>query len=148
MEKQEAIIQTISEMMPMFGVNADFQRALVSENLTSACQVNMLVGFTNSLKGNFLIGLDKNTALHIAGKMMGGMKLTEVDLMVKSALGELTNMIAGMFLNKLAIDGVVDLSPPTLITGDKLFIMISRVKSDRYIFKVNGQLLTVSYAIE
>jgi len=45
----------------------------------------------------------KESALAIASAMLGGMEFTEVDDMVKSAIGELLNIIAGNAFSKVDV---------------------------------------------
>lgn len=145
----EAIMAATSEMLPMFGLAPQFKEVSEEAQLSSASQVNVLIGFTLALQGNILIGLDKDTALKIAGAMMGGAQLTELDAMVKSALSELGNMLSGMIFNKVIAEGVVDISPPTLATGNNMFIMISRVKTRKFLFDLDGNhRLTVACSVE
>jgi len=53
----------------------------------------ILVGLTGKIRGQAIFSMNKNVALTAASGMMGGLNLTELDEMSKSALSELTNMI-------------------------------------------------------
>jgi len=55
----------------------------------------ILVGLTGKIRGQAIFSMNKNVALTAASGMMGGLNLTELDEMSKSALSELTNMILG-----------------------------------------------------
>jgi len=59
----------------------------------------------------------KESALAIASAMLGGMEFTEVDDMVKSAIGELLNIIAGNAFSKVDVKAAVYISTPTLLIG-------------------------------
>lgn len=145
---KSTLINSISELFTMFGLEVEYQKASELENLSSANNVNILIGFTNNLKGNVILGFDKSIGLKIASLMMGGMEINEYNDMVDSALSEAGNMIIGSALTKLNTEKCIDISPPTLIKGDKIFIMISRLKSSRLTFKIAGELYYITYCIE
>ncbi len=80
--------------------------------------VTAMVGLAGKLCGMLSFCCDKKAALLITSKMLG----VELDKISNSdmsdALGEISNMVAGNFKNK--ISGLGDgcmLSPPTVITG-------------------------------
>ena len=59
----------------------------------------------------------------IVGKMMGGMEVTELDEMSKSAIAELGNMITGNALARFEKENLhLDISPPTVMTGKGITI--------------------------
>jgi chemotaxis protein CheX len=80
--------------------------------------VTAMVGLAGKLCGMLSFCCDKKAALLITSKMLG----VELDKISKNemsdALGEVSNMVAGNFKNK--ISGLGDgcmLSPPTVVTG-------------------------------
>jgi chemotaxis protein CheX len=148
MNINEAIIETVAEVIPMFGMNPKFDKETEEKHLTSGDPVNVLIGFTNSLTGNIVLGLDKETALKLVSAMMGGMEMSGFDEMVKSGLGEMLNMLAGTTLRKIQTNEITDLSPPTVVTGDRVFLMINRVKSNRVSFQLESGSFSISYCIE
>lgn len=149
MEIKEAIIQTIGEVIPMFGVVPVYKSEETSLHLTSGDQVNVLIGFSAALRGTLVLGLKKNAAMRLVSKMMGGMEVTELDDMAKSGLGEVLNMIAGTTFSKIQTGGqLTNLSPPTLVTGKNVFLMISRVQSNRLEFQLEDDTFTLSYCVE
>lgn len=148
----EALIQAVAEIVTMFGINASFQREEAEQHLTSANQVNVLVGFSNSLTGNMVLELDKSSALLIISAMMGGMEVTNLDEMARSGLGEILNMIAGTTFRKVQPHEITDLSPPTIVTGNNVFLMISRIQSNKILFQFDNPqasgAFTISYSME
>ena len=76
-----------------------------------------MVGFTGELCGLLKLGTSSQSASVMACKMLG-LQLAPQDVEVWDAIGEIANMIAGNFKNKLGGlgDGCM-LSPPTVITG-------------------------------
>jgi chemotaxis protein CheX len=79
--------------------------------------VTAMVGLAGQLCGLLSVHCDEKAAALMTSKMLG-VPLDKVGLEVSDALGEVCNMIAGNFKNKIAGlgDGCL-LSPPTVITG-------------------------------
>jgi chemotaxis protein CheX len=79
-------------------------------------QFTAMIGLAGSLCGVLSVGCDAPTARQLARCMLGGVVNSEDQ--VSDALGEICNMVAGNFKNKLAgMDGRCLLSVPTIISG-------------------------------
>ena len=79
--------------------------------------VTSMVGLAGLLCGVLSVQCDEKSAALMTSKMLG-VGLEQVDAQMSDALGEICNMIAGNFKNK--ITGLGDgcmLSPPTVIIG-------------------------------
>ena len=77
-----------------------------------------MIGLAGSLCGVLTVGCDAPTARLIAKGMLGGIATSEEQ--VSDALGEMSNMVAGNFKNKLTgMDGRCMLSVPTVVTGEE-----------------------------
>ena len=101
-----------------------------SEKLQTEHDVNIIIGLVGGLKGNVVLSMHEATACHIASTMMGGMPVPQFDLMPKSAICELANMVAGNSVSNLQeIGSLVDITPPTLISGKNMVSMISLVET-------------------
>jgi chemotaxis protein CheX len=90
---------------------------LPTEPLSAPCDFTAMVGLAGQLCGLLTLRCNSQSAALMASKMLG-MELREADQQMWDAIGEITNMIAGNFKNKLA--GMGDkcvLSVPTVITG-------------------------------
>jgi chemotaxis protein CheX len=83
-------------------------------------ELTALVGLAGSLRGILTFGCGAKSANQIAARMLSD----EVDLpedQVWDALGEICNMIAGNFKNKLTgLDGLCLLGIPAVVTGPGL----------------------------
>jgi chemotaxis protein CheX len=145
---KEALVQSSIEVLTRFGVNPVFQSETVDTALESASQVNVLIGLTAGMRGNVVLGLSNEAALKIARVMMAGMEVNNLDLNAKSALAEVTNMIVGAALCKLNSATAIDYSPPTLVTGAKIFLVISRLQSYKLTFCWDENLYDISYCLE
>ena len=79
--------------------------------------VTAMVGLAGQLCGVLSVRCDQKAATLMTSKMLG-VALDKVGREVADALGEVCNMVAGNFKNKIAglAEGCL-LSPPTVITG-------------------------------
>ncbi len=145
MEVGLAITEACKEMLPMFGIQPVFLEEISENSLNSASEVNILIGLTQGLRGSIIIGFSKPAALKMVSGMMGGMEVSEMDEMSKSALGELTNMLMGNSLAKLQVETII---APTIVLGRKMFLMISRVPSKKLNFQFDAFDFNISYCIE
>jgi chemotaxis protein CheX len=79
--------------------------------------VTSMVGLAGQLCGVLSVRCDKKAAALMTSKMLG-VELDKAGPEISDALGEICNMVAGNFKNKVAglAEGCM-LSPPTVITG-------------------------------
>jgi Predicted inhibitor of MCP methylation, homolog of CheC len=87
-------------------------------------QIIITIGVVGKIKGQIYFELSNETARKIASIMMGGMPISELDEISKSAISEMGNMIMGnasIILADKLID--IDITPPTLFTGDKIEVL-------------------------
>ncbi len=88
-----------------------------------APEVCVVLGIVGDMKGQVIYGVTLPTALGIAGKMMGGMEVKELDEMSKSAIAELGNMITGNAASRFErISFNLNISPPTVMVGQSVVI--------------------------
>lgn len=119
------------------------------EKLKTDNEVNIIIGLVGDLKGNVVLSLPETTAKNIASTMMGGMPVPELDMMPKSALCELSNMVAGNSMSQLEQMGTkVDITPPMLINGKNMITMISQVETLVISFKCDEGNLEMNIATE
>ncbi len=79
--------------------------------------VTAVVGLAGVLSGACLIRCGRSTAIKIAS-LMTGMELFDVDETVKDAIGEIGNMLAGLWKGKVPdLAANCGLSVPAIITG-------------------------------
>ena len=80
-------------------------------------EVTAMVGLAGQLCGVLSVRCDNKAAVLMTSKMLG-VELDKVGAEVSDALGEVCNMVAGNFKNKIAglAEGCL-LSPPTVVTG-------------------------------
>ena len=147
---KDPIVNACSELLPMFGLEYKFMCELPEKSLNSGDEVNILIGLSNGVEGNIVVGLTKDSALRIVSAMMGGMEVPELDMMAKSALSEFINMLGGNALGKVSdeIKEGIDVSPATIVTGKKVFLMISRAPSKKLFFKLGETKFNIAYCLE
>jgi chemotaxis protein CheX len=106
-----------------------------------------VVGYSGTLRGLFGLRVSTVAAREIASAMMGGMPIDEDDDSVGDAVGELCNMLAGGWKNRIpALASRCSLSPPTVISGMKYRVHMSTKSVDverTYCFNGHTALLTV-----
>ncbi len=92
--------------------------------------VVVLIGLTGQLYGSVIISLSKGLACNIASIMMGGMEVTELDEISKSAIAELGNMVMGNTANSLSQQNItVDITPPTVFTGENMQVSPNKAET-------------------
>lgn len=148
MDIKKALIDAIGEVLYQFGMNPLYIGESEEEKLASAHPVNILIGLSVGIRGNIVLGLTEVTALKIVSAMMGGTAANGLDDISKSALAEFTNMVLGSAIAKLNSSVKVDYSPPTVVVGKKLFLMISRLKAYKLTFELDEYLYDLSFCIE
>jgi|ADurb_Oil_01_Slu_FD_contig_21_4115560_length_510_multi_3_in_0_out_0_1 chemotaxis protein CheX len=126
-----AFITGLVEVSRMLGISSLTRTGLSKrEKLKTENEVNIIIGLVGDIKGNVVLSMQEKTAMNIASKMMGGMPVNEFDLMPKSALCELSNMVSGRSVSELEKNGVLtNITPPTLVHGHNLISLISQVET-------------------
>jgi chemotaxis protein CheX len=96
----------------------------VPDGVTGAdTEVSAIVGFGGKYSGFVAVHFRKDAACKVASAMLAGMEVNGVDDMVRDALGEVGNMIAGGFKKILSEDlgeTAFQISLPTVVEGSGL----------------------------
>ena len=80
-------------------------------------KVNIVIEITGDLAGEVMYSFPKDTTLEMV-KMMSGMEFHEIDEFVKSALGEIANIISGNAMTGLSQSQMIcDIRPPKIVDG-------------------------------
>ena len=137
-------IEALMSVLPQLGIK-DVQRGNLSlkEKLVATKNVTSIIGLSKKLRGNVAYTMTEETAKQIASAMMMGMPLESFDVMAQSAISELSNMVTSNAAIILEGQGILaDISPPTLIIGDNITVMVSQVRT------IVVEVLTASGVIE
>lgn len=123
-------IDAIMNIMPQLGFqNIAKGKLSVGQQFVESKGITIIVGLTDELRGNVAYNMSKETAMQIASKMMMGMPVAELDEMAQSAISELTNMVTGNAATNFESQGFkVDISPPSLVVGEKFKAKVSNDK--------------------
>jgi chemotaxis protein CheX len=98
---------------------------IAGDALRSRSNVVGLVGFGGTISGLVALYSTRQTAEEIAGSMLG-LPANEVDGEMPDAIGEVTNMIAGLFRLRLAERGeVLAISIPSVTIGSDFYTKYS-----------------------
>jgi len=137
----------VTEMMGISGL----QRTGLSKKakLRTDNDINIIIGLVGDIRGNVVLAMHEATACKIASTMMGGMPVEKFDAMPRSALSELANMMAGNSASQLEGLGVkTNITPPTLIHGQKMISLISQVETIVVTFNGNEGQIEINIATE
>jgi len=108
-----------------------------------------IVGFAGAMSGICEISVGTAGSLAITGAMLGGVEVDAVGESVCDAGGELCNMLAGGWKNRISrLDSACSLSVPTVIEGVSYQVhrpASVRVNHRSYKFGENKLLLTLLY---
>ena len=123
-EASQAVIQLIS------GIEAKLGKIFLKDSPYSSDNIIIIVGITGKMRGQVMFCMNKNVAIHIASCMMGGMTVTELDEISKSAISELTNMILGNTATILYNKGIgIEITPPSFLMGENMQISPTKMKT-------------------
>lgn len=119
-----------SVLMMMTGNKPELGKVYVRNKPFASDNIVVFVGLTGKIRGQVILSMSKQVALSVASAMMGGMPVTELDEISKSAIAELANMIMGNTATILASRGIgIEITPPSLLVGDNLLITPSNMKT-------------------
>lgn len=117
-------------LQQLTGKEAALGKVQIKNSPYNSDTVVVIVGLTGKLKGQAIFNMNKQVAMNIASIMMGGMPVTALDEMSKSAIAELTNMILGNAATLLYNRGIaIDITPPSLLLGDNMQITSGKMKT-------------------
>lgn len=124
----DPFIEAILYIFQQFGLSSQPGKPYPKENPFVGSEVHTVIGVTGALRGQVYLGYTRNTSLSIISAMMGGMSISELDELGQSALAELFNMICGNAMTRFSAEGLVlDITPPSVVTGRDLSISLSKV---------------------
>lgn len=87
--------------------------------------VAIIVGITGALSGQVVLSFNKSTAARIAGQMTKKPATRDINIHQRSALSELSNMIAGHATVELSAAGFLcDITPPSLLVGTNIRVAV------------------------
>jgi len=121
----------------------------LKERLMTNYNVTTMVGLTEKLRGNIAYSMSETTAKQVASKMMMGMPVEQFDEMAQSAISELSNMITANAA--ICFEGMgtpVQISPPTMVIGNNVYIRLSKVKTVAVLINTEAGEIELNIGIE
>ena len=138
------------EVLPQLGIqNVTKGNLSLKEKLFATMNVTSIVGLSKDLWGNIAYSMSEDTAKKIASIMMMGIPVETFDTIAKSAISELSNMLtarASVYFEGMGMS--VQISPPTLIIGDNVTIMVSQVRTFAIEINTEVGLIELNIGIE
>lgn len=123
-EASQAVLHQVA------GIEAKLGNIYLKTSPYASDSVAIIVGLTGKIRGQVIFTMSKKVAMSIASGMMGGMPVTELDEISKSAISEMTNMILGNTATILYNKGIgIEITPPSLLMGDNMQISPSKMKT-------------------
>lgn len=142
--------KAFSNVMSQFGFGElqNSNLTVIQENPVSS-GIIVIVGIVGAKKGNAVYTINIEDAKKIASAMMMGMPVAEIDEMAKSALSELTNMLAAHMATSFSEAGVlIDISTPTLFHGDNISLKMNHNTVHRLQLEIGGVSMVIFFAFE
>ncbi len=139
-----------SVLMMMTGSKPELGQVYIRKSPFQSDNIAVIVGLTGRIRGQVVLSFSKKSALSVASAMMGGMTVSELDEISKSAISELANMIMGNTATLLASRGVgIEITPPSLLMGEKLMITPANMKTICIPLNIGGDnLIDIDVSLE
>lgn len=139
-----------SVIMMMTGNKPELGKVYIRKTPYESDNIVVIVGLTGNIRGQVVMALGAEAAMKIASAMMGGMPVTQLDDMSKSAIAELANMIMGNTATLLSGKGLrVEITPPSLLIGEKLTIAPANMKTISIPLKfANANMMEINISFE
>jgi len=143
-EASQMVLQQIA------GIEARLGKVYLKDSPYKSDNILVIVGLTGKIRGQAIFTMGSETALYIASGMMGGMVLTELDEISKSAISELTNMILGNTATILYNRGIgVEITPPSFLMGENMQVSPNKMKTICIPLTLgNGNVMEIDISVE
>lgn len=111
-------------------------------------EITVILNVIGHVRGTFLIGISKDTAREIAGRMIGE-EVQEITELAVSAIAELGNIIAGRALAGLETLGhLADITPPMFLYGERAYISTLNRRRIQIPLETDIGIIELSVAME
>lgn len=128
-------------LMQILGKEASLGQIYLKKSPYKSDSVIVLVGITGVVRGQVALVMSKEVAEKTASIMMGGVEVSELNEMARSAISELANMIMGNTATILYNTGKsIEITPPSLLLGDNMEISSGKILTVCIPLKVNDEI--------
>lgn len=143
-------IASVNDVMPQLGFGSIVQKDVTEKaKKIMASGVILTLGIVGDKKGNVAYAINTEGAMQIASTMMMGMPVEELDDMAKSAISELSNMLTANASINFSNESInVDISPPTMLTGEEIELSMSKEQVLCVEFDIDGIRLEINVALD
>lgn len=109
------LISSVDILKQVCNINVGKERLFLKRGFTQLKDITITIGITGDVKGNLILGFDRDAAMQIASRMMGGFPVTELNEITASAIAEICNMIAGQSgIHFSDMNTNIDITPPIM----------------------------------
>jgi chemotaxis protein CheX len=123
-EASQLVIKQVANLDVKLG------KIFIKDSPYDSDSVVIIIGITGKIRGQVIFTMSRKVALMIASSMMGGMEVSDLDEIAKSAISEMTNMILGNTATILFNRGIqIDITPPSLLLGNSMQISSNKMKT-------------------
>ena len=142
-------LQAIELVLGRLGIN-DIKKGCVQvkDEMYVDKDITAFIGIVGEIKGNVSYSFDSQTAKKIVSAMMMGAAVTELKEMERSALAELANMITGNAVGGLQGIKDVDITTPSVIMGQDVFVVIGTVSTLVVSVETSIGVVEVNFGLE
>ncbi|MGQ9631152.1 MAG: chemotaxis protein CheX [bacterium] len=114
----DLIESAVSVINQVAQVDSQVGSPSVGRGIRPSYPLKIGINVVGDIEGAIVYSMDGETAKRVASAMMFGMSITEVDIMVMSAIMELANIITGSASTIFETRGIsVDITPPIILEG-------------------------------
>ena len=129
-------VGAVNDMLTQLGVGEiDEGMYTCPESAFEQRDLLVIIGLVRDIRGRIIYRLSSDLAMSITSSMLGGISVDTIDDMANSAICEFANMVSGMAVSMFPSGIIVDITPPTLVSGQELTISVGR--SDILMNKIN-----------
>lgn len=126
-----SVIKTVS------GIEFEMGDISISKDHCCYAGTAIIIGIFGDFRGQVYFTIKRPLALRLAKSIIGEEAETN-DEYFKGALTELCNMIMGNVMGLLGDQGInVDITPPTVITGDNISLSVEKMQMIRLPLQIN-----------
>ena len=145
-------LDAVKMIMEQFGIqNVTRGNIKKKETMSVDKDIISIVGLVGDVKGNVSYAFSETTAKKIISAMIMGMPVDQMDDMARSAMSECANMITGTAIASLsgleAVNEVMP-SPPSIIYGKNIFMVISPVETLAIELETDAGIIEVNIGLE
>jgi chemotaxis protein CheX len=129
------------------GMDIIYSGTTIKNSSVPVQDIAVLIGVTGDLKGYIVLNISEKFTKQIASNMMGGMEVSELNELSKSAVAELGNMIMGRVSTSLSEKKIrIDITPPSIMTGHNITLTTINkpLLSVKFLYANNDLYLDVS----